>query len=151
MNESSEEVVTTEPLNCQLAGDVRNGARRGCNQTKAAVTVVVVTDVELQHSLEMVAADDEQVVGALAPNGADPSFRIRVGHWRSYRRADDLGPDGAPDVVEGAAELGVSIPWALLGAVGGRGRPWEAVGSVHGDKWVTNLSGHRPDETTLPV
>jgi hypothetical protein len=77
--------------------------------------LVVVTDVDGQDTLEMVAADDEQVVEALAPNGAYPSLGERVGHRGSYRRADDLGPDRTPDVVKGAAELGVSISDQVAG------------------------------------
>lgn len=54
--------------------------------------LVVVIDVASQDSLEMVAADDEQVVEALATDGADPSLGERVGHRSSHRRSDDLGP-----------------------------------------------------------
>jgi len=54
LNQSSKDAATTQPLNSQLAGDVRNGARRGYGETDRAVmsVLVVVTNVELHRALD---------------------------------------------------------------------------------------------------
>ena len=58
---------------------------------------------------EMAGADDQEVVEAFPANGAHPALRERVGVRRPHRRADDLGADGAPHVVERSGELGVAV------------------------------------------
>src|SRR5207253_2794326 len=110
MDESAEDVAALKVLERQRGRRVRQRII-WCAKTQTAMrpAPIVVTDEDPQHSFEMAAVDDEQMVETLPPHGADPSLSERVGHGRSHRRADDLGPDGAPDVVTGPTELGVAI------------------------------------------
>ena len=70
---------------------------------------VVVIDVGVQDALELATAGDQDPVEALAPHGADEALGEHVGLWSPDRCSDDLDPLAAEDLVEGAAELRVSI------------------------------------------
>jgi hypothetical protein len=50
MDETSEDVVTSESIVCQRSGDLGNGVGLGCGESKTAVrpVSVVVTDVDSQ-------------------------------------------------------------------------------------------------------
>ena len=64
---------------------------------------VVVLHVGVEEAREIRGADDQEMVEALATDGADPTpcERDRSRHWR----ADALGTEGAPHVVEGPVNL----------------------------------------------
>ena len=70
---------------------------------------VVVVDVNPKHMLELSPAYDQDPVGAVPPDGADPALGERVRSRRAERRADDLDALASEDLVEGAAELTVTI------------------------------------------
>src|SRR6266702_7823377 len=65
--------------------------------------------VNAEHVLELAAVDDQDPVEALAPECADPALGVRVGVWRSDRRADDRHAFAAEDLVEAAAKLAVAV------------------------------------------
>ena len=58
---------------------------------------------------KVLAANDQEVVQALSPDGPNPTFVDSVGVGRPNRRADDLGAGRAPDIVERSGELGVPV------------------------------------------
>jgi hypothetical protein len=66
VDESSEEVVTSKPLQRQMGGYDRRGAGLGWDETEPTMrsVLVVVAYVDGQDTLEVATADDEQVVKA---------------------------------------------------------------------------------------
>ena len=70
---------------------------------------VVVVNVDAQDALELPAAGDEELVEAVAADGADPAFGERVGLRRPKWGADDLDAVASEDLVEDTAELAVSV------------------------------------------
>jgi hypothetical protein len=68
-----------------------------------------VVDIDAEDALELPAAGDQEPVEAVAADGADPAFGERVRPRRPKRGADDLDALASEDVVEGAAELAVTI------------------------------------------
>jgi hypothetical protein len=116
VDESSKNFVTLKLLEPLIGrGDTRRIVRRDEAKTAMRSALVVVTNEDLQHSFKVAVVEDEQMIQALAPDGAHPTLGIGVGHWRPHGGADDPRPDRAPYVVEGSAELGVSIPYQVAG------------------------------------
>jgi hypothetical protein len=70
---------------------------------------VVLHDVDVQHALELRAADDQDPVEALAPHRTDKALGVRIGTRRLDRRLDDLEPLASEDLVERGGELAVTI------------------------------------------
>ena len=70
---------------------------------------VVVVDVDPKHVLELPLADDQDPIEAVAPDGADPALGERVRARCAKRRANDLDALTSEDLIEGVAELAVSI------------------------------------------
>jgi hypothetical protein len=83
-----------------------------------------------EHYSQVAFAVDEQVVGALAAQGADPAFADRVGPWRLDRSLDDLDVIGFEDGIGAGGVLGVSVP----------DQKPDRVLEIH--KQVTGLLGH---------
>jgi hypothetical protein len=73
--------------------------------------LVVVPAVHGENVLEAVAAEDEDAVKAVAPDGGDPALGVDVRVRRLHGRADHIESLGAEDLVEGVAELPVAISW----------------------------------------
>jgi hypothetical protein len=71
--------------------------------------LVVVLDVAVQNANKVLAANDQEVVQALSPDGPNPTLGNGVGIGRPDRRADDLGTGRTPDIVERSDELGVPV------------------------------------------
>jgi hypothetical protein len=71
---------------------------------------VVVVDVFGEEGFEVASAGDEQPVGALAADAADPPLGDRVRCRCLHRGADDPGADRGEHRVEGGRELGVPVP-----------------------------------------
>ena len=70
---------------------------------------VVVLDVEVQDATKLPPPGDQEVVQALLADGANPALGDGVGVGGLDRRADDLGAELVPDVVEGSGELAVAV------------------------------------------
>ena len=70
---------------------------------------VVVLDVEVQDANKLPTPSDQEVVQALPAQGADPALGDGVGVGSLDRRADDLGAEPVPHVVEGSGELAVTV------------------------------------------
>ena len=66
---------------------------------------VVVIDVDLQDTLKLLAAADQEPIEAVAADGADPAFGERVCLRRAKRGADDLDAFAAENLIEGVAEF----------------------------------------------
>jgi hypothetical protein len=62
---------------------------------------VVVSDVLVQHPLEMPARDDQEPVETFTPDAASPTLRVRLRPRRRDRRTDHLDPFRAEHLVEG--------------------------------------------------
>ena len=58
---------------------------------------------------QVLAADDQELVEALAADRPDPALGDGVGIGRLHRCEDDLGASRAPDIVECPGELGVPV------------------------------------------
>jgi hypothetical protein len=71
--------------------------------------LVVVPHVDAKHTLEMTAADDQEMVEALAADGANPALGMRIRIRCSHRRPDNLAAAGAKDLVEPTSELRVAV------------------------------------------
>jgi hypothetical protein len=59
--------------------------------------------------LEVTTAEDQKAIEALAPDGADPPFRVRSRLRRPYWRFDYTDALGAKDLVELTGELAVAV------------------------------------------
>jgi hypothetical protein len=70
---------------------------------------VVVPDVDVQDAKKLLAAGDQEMVHALPAHGTDPALGDGIGVGSLDRRADDLGADRAPEVIEGPGELAVAV------------------------------------------
>lgn len=62
-----------------------------------------------QDAAEVTWSDDQQVIKALPTNGTYPALRVRVGVRGPHRRAQEVGADRAPHIVQGPHELGVAV------------------------------------------
>jgi hypothetical protein len=92
--------------------------------------LIVVRNVFGEYCSEVAFAVDEQVVGALAAQGADPAFADGVGPWCLDRSLDDLDVIGLEDGIEAGGVLGVSVP----------DQKPDRVLEIH--KQITGLLGH---------
>src|SRR5215472_4801518 len=70
---------------------------------------VVVVDELRQHALQVPAAEDQEVVQALAPRCADKSLGHGVRPRRSEGQTHDFDTLAAEDLVESGRELGIAI------------------------------------------
>jgi hypothetical protein len=65
--------------------------------------------VVAKHALEMASSPDQHLIEALLANGPHPTFGKGVGLRRPVGRSHHPKSLRAKDLVEGAAELGVSV------------------------------------------
>ena len=72
--------------------------------------MVIVGRVPREHGPQVRLVDDEQVVQALLPEGADDALRDGVGIRRPGRRPDDSEAFRGEDRIEAGRELAVAIP-----------------------------------------
>ena len=109
VDQSAEDLATTQLSNDWRTRRVTTHRRYGRAQAETAVrtVLVVVLDIAVQNANNLLAANDQQVVQALSPDGPNPTLGNGVGVGRPNRRADDLGTGRAPDIVERSGELGV--------------------------------------------
>src|SRR4029450_12927834 len=77
---------------------------------------VVVGEIRAQDAAEMGAVQNDDVIQALAPDGADPPFRERVLPGRSGGRAHLADPHVSDASREGLAVDRVSIPQEVFRA-----------------------------------
>ncbi len=70
---------------------------------------VVMVHVVAKHAFEMAPSPDQHVIEALLANGPHPTFGKGVGLRRPVGRSHHPKSLRAKDLVEGAAELGVSV------------------------------------------
>jgi hypothetical protein len=70
---------------------------------------VVMVDVAAECLLELASAGDQDPVESVAPDRADPAFGERVRLRGAERCADHLDSFASEDLVEGVAELAVSV------------------------------------------
>lgn len=70
---------------------------------------VVVQRVDANDTLEVAATDDQEVVEAVAADGADPPLRVGVRVRRPDRRPDHPHTLGTEDLIEAAVELRVAV------------------------------------------
>jgi len=70
---------------------------------------VVVREVGIEDRGEVVVAEDQDPVGAFAPEGTDPAFGESVRARRACRRADDCHLFRGEHGIETGDELGVAI------------------------------------------
>ena len=70
---------------------------------------VVVTDIDAEAVLELVAADDQQSVEALAADAADPPLHVSVRVRCPRRGADHFDVLGRQESVESARELRIAV------------------------------------------
>jgi len=70
---------------------------------------VVMVHIVAKHALEMASSPDQHVIEALLANGPHPTFGKGVGLRRPVGRSHRPASLRAKDLVEGAAELGVSV------------------------------------------
>src|SRR6266516_2445587 len=108
VDQATESITTLDRATGRLSGRVGPFGRE---QRESAVRalVVVMREIDAQHSLEVAAAEDQQPVKTLAAEGANEALRVRVCLWRAERCVDHFDPFAAEDLVEGRGELAVAF------------------------------------------
>ncbi len=110
MDQTVEHIPSFDPrsgdppsLRCSLTG--------GYAQAQPSIwsLLYVVSDVSLQHSLEVPTIVDEDAVKALLANGPHEPLRECVRSRCADRRWDDAEALGAKHLIEGSRELGVAV------------------------------------------
>jgi hypothetical protein len=111
VDQSAEDLATTHLRKGRRTRWVTTHRRDGRAQAETAMraVLVVVLDVAVQNANKVLAAEDQEVVQALSPDGPNPTLGDGVGVGRPNRRADDLGTGRTPDIVERSGELGVPV------------------------------------------
>ena len=71
--------------------------------------LVVVREVFIEHQSQVAFAIDQQPIGALAAQCADPALADRVCRWCLDRGLDDLDAVCFEDRVEAGGVLGVAV------------------------------------------
>jgi hypothetical protein len=109
VDEPAQEVATMDGrsscVHLRWAAAVRRKKVEGAMRS----VFVVVAAVDAEDVLEVAASEDEDPVEAVGAERAYPAFGVGVRVWRLDRRADHPDAFAAEDVVEGVAELGVSV------------------------------------------
>jgi hypothetical protein len=111
VDQSAESVVSVE-LVWRVRSDEAQARSwcRWCQPESAMRPVrVVVVDVDVEDPLKLPAAADHEPVEAFTADSADPAFGERVCLGRAKRGADDLDAFASEDLVEGTAELAVTV------------------------------------------
>ena len=108
MDESAEQIASANVGKCCQRRRVAPIRREQLESAMWPVCVVVAA-VDAEHVLEMPATEDEYSVEAVGANRAYPTLGEGVCVRRLDRRADHLDAFRPEDLVERAAELGVSI------------------------------------------
>src|SRR5919107_156145 len=85
------------------------GRRRVLTDESVWAVCVVVREVVLQHYREVARSGDQEVVEALAAQGADSALGDRVGSRCPDRGADDVDVGAGEQRVEGGGELAVPV------------------------------------------
>jgi hypothetical protein len=112
VNDAPEDLGPSQTHQFRLLNRQRGDAQAlWCLLIEGAVPTmpVVMNEILGQDPLEMAATEDEELVQALSPSGANKAFRDRVGAWGLDRDLDDPGTVSAQDLVEAGGELAVSI------------------------------------------
>jgi hypothetical protein len=111
VQEPAEQIAPTDLTLADDTNAIGIGGRTRRSQPERPVGPmhVVVLHIDAQDLLQVAASHDQQPVQTLGADRADPALRGRVGVGRLDRCQDYLGALRAEEVVEGAAELGVTI------------------------------------------
>jgi hypothetical protein len=86
MQDTAQDVA---PLNWTIARRALQPNRALLIDALMRSSMVVVLDVSCQHSAKMPFPKDQELVQALLPGRADPTFRESVSIWRSNRGPDN--------------------------------------------------------------
>src|SRR5512132_2224154 len=99
VDQATQSITTLDVASGRLPGNV---GRFGREQRESAVRalVVVMREIDAQHSLEVASAEDQQPVETLAADGANEALRERVCLWCADRRVDHFDSFAAEDIVE---------------------------------------------------
>jgi hypothetical protein len=108
VDEAAEEVASAEAGGRVEWRRVAAGGRQELQRPMWPVLVVMAA-VDAEHVLEVAAAQDEDPVEAVGANGAHPALGKGVRVRSMDRCADHPDVLGAEDLVEGVAELRVTI------------------------------------------
>jgi hypothetical protein len=102
--EQTAEAIST--LHLAAEGDDRVGWRTRHSLLEALVRpgLVVVIEELGEHALQVLPAENQQVVQGLSASGPHLAFSERVRHGRPVRQADDLHALALEDLIEGGAE-----------------------------------------------
>src|SRR5437660_11014358 len=105
--QAAQSITTLDHASGRCTGNV---GRFGREQRESAVRalVVVMREIDAQHSLEA-SAEDQQPVETLAADGANEALRERVCLWCVDRRMDHFDSFAAEDLVEDGGELAVAV------------------------------------------
>jgi hypothetical protein len=139
VQQAAEPVATAEEIELRQLSTWRGlinrrlGERRPLIERTMRPMRVVVQRVFADHVLEVAAAEDQEPVEALAPNGSDPALGMRPRLRRPYRRFDDTDSFRAEDLIEVTRELAVAI-------TDEKPRPDAFVAKLH--QQVARLLGH---------
>src|SRR6266540_5790559 len=151
VNQSTKEVAAAHPGSARVADPGRTGGGIGRFQPKRSVwtVLVVVLDIDPEDLLEVTAADDQQPVEALDADGPHPSLRVGVGVGGLHWRQDHLGVLRAEHVVEGTAELRVTIADEEAHAASLVLQAQQEVAGLLGDPGGVGIGGH-PGQVHAP-
>src|SRR4029450_4878426 len=112
VQETAEQVVPLYAGSVILSDDPEASGRIWRLQSERAMrtVLVVMRHVASKDLVQVPAPDNEQPVEALGADRANPPLRVGVRVGRLHRREQNLCALGTEHVIEGAAELRITVP-----------------------------------------
>ena len=106
-------------------------------------SLVEVSDIAIEHALELLLAEDQQVVQAFLPDAPQIEFADGIGLWHVNRRLEKFDATGHRHSPETGTKLAVVIIDQILGylPIGGGARSCCAIQASVGERvtptWIT--------------
>src|SRR5215216_3731427 len=108
VQETAKQVTPLDAGSVILSDDPEASGRIWRLQSERAMRTV--RHVDSKDPLQVPAPDDEQPVEALGADRTNPPLRVGVRVGRLHRREQNLCALGTDHVIEGAAELRITVP-----------------------------------------
>ena len=79
--------------------------------------LVEVGDIAIEHALELLLMQDQQVVQAFLPHTPQEALADRIGAWGRNRRREQLDATGRRHLSKARPEFAIIITYQILGSL----------------------------------